>query len=50
MSWLASGSYRVVRSGSWFSVPRNAQVAIYSSDAPGDRGGHLGLRLARRCT
>ena len=47
MSWLAPEPSCVIRGGGWFSVPRNAQVAIRSS-TPGDRGDYLGLRLVRR--
>jgi formylglycine-generating enzyme required for sulfatase activity len=43
----ASGSYRVLRGGSWGSVPRSARVAVRSGFAPGLRGNYLGVRLLR---
>ncbi len=38
-------SIRVVRGGSWGSVPLNARVANRSGSAPGDRGIRIGVRL-----
>lgn len=42
-----SGSYRVVRSGSWNLTPARARCAARSSWGPGNRDSHLGFRLAR---
>ena len=46
--WLASGSNRVIRGGSWVGVPQNARVAARSRDDPGSRVNYLGLRFMRR--
>ena len=43
----ASGSRRVLRGGSWNSVPLSARVALRSSGAPGSRNSNLGFRLLR---
>lgn len=41
-----SGSYRVLRGGSWFNNSGSCRVSGRSGDTPGDRGSDLGLRLA----
>ena len=46
--WLASGSIRVRRGGSWRGVPRRVRADNRSCDAPGYRYNNLGLRLVRR--
>ena len=49
----SSVSARVVRGGSWCSVPQFAQfarVADRNGNSPGFRNSNLGLRLMRRCT
>ena len=43
----SSGSYRVLRGGSWYSHPQFCRVAVRSGNAPGNRGNYLGFRLAR---
>lgn len=43
----ASGSFRVVRGGSWFSGARNLRSAYRSGSGPGARGGDVGFRLVR---
>ncbi len=43
----STGSYRVLRGGSWGSDPQNCRVAYRVSDNPGDRHGGTGFRLAR---
>lgn len=43
----ASGSYRVLRGGSWVNGPRGCRVANRGSLTPGSRGYFLGFRLAR---
>ena len=48
MSWLASGSRRVGRGGSWFSDPQYARVVYRGSVDPGYYDCRLGLRLMRR--
>jgi formylglycine-generating enzyme required for sulfatase activity len=51
-SWLAdpigpsSGSYRVVRGGSWGNVAQRVRVPYRSDYTPGDRNNLLGFRLA----
>ena len=42
-----SGSYRVIRGGSWGSDPQDCRVASRGSYSPGDRDDNLGFRLAR---
>ena len=42
-----TGSYRVLRGGSWSGNPRNARVALRLGDDPGIRRSYLGFRLAR---
>ena len=42
----SSGSYRVLRGGSWGSRARYCRVAFRGNDAPGIRDNYLGLRLA----
>lgn len=42
-----SGSYRVLRGGSWFNFPQDCRVADRDVGAPGDRGYYVGFRLAR---
>ena len=41
-----SGSYRVIRGGSWFIFARRCRSAIRGSSSPGDRDYDLGFRLA----
>jgi len=43
----SSGSYRVIRGGSWCSFPQNCRVAFRGNDAPGSRNDYVGFRLAR---
>jgi formylglycine-generating enzyme required for sulfatase activity len=43
----ASGSFRVIRGGSWYDGPLFTQVAYRSHSAPGDRSDILGVRLLR---
>ena len=40
-----TGTYRVLRGGSWFITPNSAGVANRSSSAPGNRGSTCGFRL-----
>jgi formylglycine-generating enzyme required for sulfatase activity len=40
-----SGSNRVDRGGSWYSVAANARVAFRNYNSPGDRYQDLGVRL-----
>ncbi|MFM8485386.1 MAG: formylglycine-generating enzyme family protein, partial [Bacteroidota bacterium] len=42
-----TGSYRVVRGGSWDYDPRSCRVAGRGSSTPDYRGYNLGFRLAR---
>jgi len=42
-----TGSNRVIRGGSWSSVPRYCRVAYRSDYAPGFRFSYIGFRLAR---
>ncbi|MBK8923202.1 MAG: formylglycine-generating enzyme family protein [Saprospirales bacterium] len=42
-----SGSYRVIRGGSWNTGPQYCRVADRSDDAPGNRSSNTGFRLAR---
>jgi len=42
-----SGSGRVLRGGSWISVPQSVRAAFRSSLTPGDRRYSIGFRLAR---
>jgi formylglycine-generating enzyme required for sulfatase activity len=48
MSWLDSGSRRVLRGGSWGDVSGFARVAYRYYFTPGNRYYGLGLRLMRR--
>ena len=41
--------YRASRGGSWGDHAQYARAAYRHAFAPSDRGGNLGLRLARRC-
>lgn len=43
----SSGSYRVLRGGSWDSLAVSCWSAYRGNGSPGIRGGHLGFRLAR---
>jgi formylglycine-generating enzyme required for sulfatase activity len=43
----SSGSGRVRRGGSWSGAARYCRSAFRYSDAPGTRGGNLGVRLLR---
>lgn len=42
-----SGSYRVVRGGSWYRYARAVRAAFRGVDAPGNRHALLGFRVAR---
>ena len=42
-----SGSYRVIRGGSWFSVPQLCRVAYRGYNSPDYRSLNVGFRLAR---
>ncbi len=42
-----TGAFRVLRGGSWRDAPQFWRVAIRGRGDPGDRGDHLGFRLAR---
>jgi formylglycine-generating enzyme required for sulfatase activity len=42
-----SGSYRVLRGGSWNFSPLDCRVANRNGSTPDDRYGHVGFRLAR---
>jgi formylglycine-generating enzyme required for sulfatase activity len=42
----ASGLYRVLRGGSWFTDAANCRSAFRFSDVPSSRGSHYGFRLA----
>ena len=44
---LDSGSYRVIRGGSWSSLPAYARCALRGSYIPDRRGNDYGFRLAR---
>ncbi|MBL8879844.1 MAG: SUMF1/EgtB/PvdO family nonheme iron enzyme [Phycisphaerales bacterium] len=41
-----SGSGRVLRGGSWYSLPRNCRSAFRGGDAPGSRNNYVGFRVA----
>jgi formylglycine-generating enzyme required for sulfatase activity len=43
----ATGSYRVLRGGGWYSLAVNCRSAYRCSDAPGIRSGNAGFRLVR---
>ena len=43
----ASGTYRVLRGGSWVGYPRNCRVADRNSHTPSYRSDFIGFRLAR---
>jgi len=43
----SSGSYRVLRGGSWGNYPQSCRVANRGYDAPGYRSYSPGFRLAR---
>jgi formylglycine-generating enzyme required for sulfatase activity len=42
-----SGSYRVIRGGSWNGNPQNCRVALRNYSTPGGRSFNIGFRLAR---
>ncbi len=42
-----SGSYRVMRGGSWMDYPYYCRVALRYTREPGNRNGNIGFRLAR---
>jgi len=42
-----SGTYRVLRGGSWLNKPNNVRCANRNSNDPANRNGHLGFRCAR---
>ena len=46
---IVGGPYRGGRGGSWGFHAQYARAAYRHAFAPSDRGGNLGLRLARRC-
>ncbi len=46
----ASGASRVVRGGGWGYVARFCRAAFRYDNAPDDRDGDLGFRLARSAT
>ena len=46
----ASGTYRVIRGGSWYLNAQNARSAARNSIPPGFRYGYVGFRLARPVT
>jgi len=43
----SSGSYRVLRGGSWLDYARDVGVALRTTSAPGHRYFNTGFRLAR---
>ena len=43
----STGSYRVIRGGSWYNDARNARVSTRRHDGPDNRHDALGFRLAR---
>ena len=43
----ASGSYRVIRGGSWFNKPAYLRCAYRRNNAPGNRSYSVGFRLSR---
>ena len=43
----SSGSYRVIRGGSWYDRANNASVSYRYNDDPGSRGSNLGFRVVR---
>ena len=43
----SSGSYRVLRGGSWDSLPQNCRVANRNSLSPDNRNSDIGFRLSR---
>jgi formylglycine-generating enzyme required for sulfatase activity len=43
----SSGSYRVLRGGSWFNNARRCRSAERSLGSPGARSRSIGLRLSR---
>ena len=45
----ASGSFRVLRGGSWRNVGHYLRSAERDYNAPGDRYGNLGIRAGFRC-
>jgi len=45
--YKGSGSYRVVRGGSWYSIAQNCRSAYRSSYSPGDRLNRIGFRIVR---
>ena len=48
-SWMTAGdqSRRVLRGGSWFNVSQDLRSADRNADAPVDRSGYAGFRVAR---
>jgi len=42
-----SGSYRVIRGGSWLNYPQICRISFRNGSAPDNRNGSLGFRLAR---
>ncbi len=45
----ASGSFRVVRGGSWFNVAHVCRSAVRDGSGPAYVDGYLGFRIARSC-
>ncbi len=41
----SSGSFRVIRGGSWYGSASNCRVSYRSGDSPGDRNNGLGFRV-----
>ena len=48
MIWPVSGSFFVIRGGSWHRGPQYARIANRLSSTPDVRSYYLGVRLVRR--
>jgi formylglycine-generating enzyme required for sulfatase activity len=46
-AWEDSGTYRVLRGGSWYRNPLSSRAANRDGDSPAVRNGSIGFRLAR---